>query len=209
MPSLETALLFLGAALALNLTPGPDMLYIAARSVSGGRAAGVVSALGVSVGLLFHVAVVAFGLAALLAAVPVAYDLIRIAGAIYLLALGLDLLLRSRHGNEVPSLPPSRLRRIFAQGVVTNVLNPKVALFFLAFLPQFVDINAGPPIPQIVFLGLLFNVQGTLVNLGVALLASRTTVWLRRSEQRISVLRRLTGAVFVALGARLAISSDR
>jgi len=209
MPSLETALLFLGAALALNLTPGPDMLYIAARSVSGGRAAGVVSALGVSVGLLFHVAAVAFGLAALLAAVPVAYDLIRIVGAIYLLALGLDLLLRPRHGNDVPSLPPSRLRRIFAQGVATNVLNPKVALFFLAFLPQFVDITAGPPIPQIVFLGLLFNVQGTLVNLGVALLASRTTVWLRGSEQRISVLRRLTGAVFVALGARLAMASNR
>ena len=209
MPSLETALLFLGAALALNLTPGPDMLYIAARSVSGGRAAGVVSALGVSVGLLFHVAAVAFGLAALLAAVPVAYDLIRIVGAIYLLALGLDLLLRPRHGNDVPSLPPSRLRRIFAQGVATNVLNPKVALFFLAFLPQFVDISAGPPIPQIVFLGLLFNVQGTLVNLGVALLASRTTVWLRGSEQRISVLRRLTGAVFVALGARLAMASNR
>src|SRR5215475_9971076 len=210
MPSLETALLFLGAALALNLTPGPDMLYIAARSVSGGRAAGVLSALGVSVGLLFHVAAVAFGLAALLAAVPVAYDLIRIVGAIYLLALGLDLLLRPRDDNNPPSLPPSRLRQIFAQGVVTNVLNPKVALFFLAFLPQFVDIiTAGPPIPQIVFLGLLFNVQGTLVNLGIALLASRTTAWLRRSEHRISVLRRVTGAVFVALGARLAISTNR
>src|SRR5262245_2750529 len=140
MPSLETALLFLGAALALNLTPGPDMLYIAARSVSGGRAAGVVSALGVSVGLLFHVAAVAFGLAALLAAVPVAYDLIRIVGAIYLLALGLDLLLESRPGNEVPSLPPSRLRRIFVQGVVMDVLNPNVALFFIAFLPQLVDL---------------------------------------------------------------------
>ena len=209
MPSLETALLFLGAALALNLTPGPDMFYIAARSVSGGRAAGVLSALGVSVGLLFHVAAVAFGLAALLAAVPVAYDLIRIVGAIYLLALGLDLVLRPRHGNDIPSLPRSSLRQIFAQGVVTNVLNPKVALFFLAFLPQFVDITAGPPIPQIVFLGLLFNVQGTLVNLGVALLASRTTAWLRDSEQRIAVLRRLTGAVFVALGARLAISTNR
>ena len=209
MPSPETVLLFLGAALALNLMPGPDMLYIAARSVSGGRAAGVLSALGVSVGLLFHVAAVAFGLAALLAAVPVAYDLIRIVGAIYLLALGLDLLLQPRDDNNPPSLPPSRLRQIFAQGVVTNVLNPKVALFFLAFLPQFVDISAGPPIPQIVFLGLLFNVQGTLVNLGVALLASRTTAWLRGSEKRVSVIRRLTGAVFVALGARLAISTNR
>jgi threonine/homoserine/homoserine lactone efflux protein len=185
------------------------MLYIAARSVSDGRAAGVVSALGISVGLLFHVAALALGLAALLAAVPIAYDIIRIVGAVYLLILGLGLLLRPQRGSDVASLPRARLRIIFAQGVVTNVLNPKVALFFLAFLPQFVDLTAGPPVPQIVFLGLLFNVQGTLVNLAVALLASRTTIWLRSSEHRISLLRRLTGAVFVGLGARLAISGNR
>jgi threonine/homoserine/homoserine lactone efflux protein len=202
-------LLFMGAALALNLTPGPDMLYIATRSISDGRAAGVVSALGISVGLLFHVAALALGLAALLAAVPIAYDIIRIVGAVYLLILGLGLLLRPQRGSDVASLPRARLRVIFAQGVVTNVLNPKVALFFLAFLPQFVDLTAGPPVPQIVFLGLLFNVQGTLVNLAVALLASRTTIWLRSSEHRISLLRRLTGAVFVGLGARLAISGNR
>jgi threonine/homoserine/homoserine lactone efflux protein len=94
MPSVEMVLLFMGAALVLNLTPGPDMLYIAARSVSGGRAAGVVSALGISVGLLFHVAALAIGVAALLAAVPLAYDIIRIVGAVYLLILGLGLLLR-------------------------------------------------------------------------------------------------------------------
>ena len=94
MPSVEMVLLFMGAALVLNLTPGPDMLYIAARSVSGGRAAGVVSALGISVGLLFHVAARALGVAALLAAVPLAYDIIRIVGAVYLLILGLGLLLR-------------------------------------------------------------------------------------------------------------------
>jgi threonine/homoserine/homoserine lactone efflux protein len=147
--------------------------------------------------------------AALLAAVPLAYDIIRIVGAVYLLILGLGLLLRPQRESDVASLPRARLRVIFAQGVVTNVLNPKVALFFLAFLPQFVDLTAGPPVPQIVFLGLLFNVQGTLVNLAIALLASRTTVWLRSSEHRISVLRRLTGAVFVGLGARLAISGNR
>ncbi len=209
MPSLEMVLLFMGAALALNLTPGPDMLYIAARSVSDGRAAGVLSALGISVGLLFHVAALALGLAALLAAVPLAYDIIRILGAVYLLVLGLGLLLRPRRRSDVASLPRLRLPLIFAQGVVTNVLNPKVALFFLAFLPQFVDLPAGPPVPQIVLLGLLFNVQGTLVNLAVALLASRTTVWLRSSEHRLSVLQRLTGALFVGLGARLAISGNR
>ena len=209
MPSLEIVLLFLGAALALNLTPGPDMLYVVARSVGDGRAAGVASALGVSVGLLFHVAALALGLAALLATVPLAYDLLRIAGAVYLIVVGLGLMLRPQRESHVASLRRARLRVVFAQGVLTNVLNPKVALFFLAFLPQFVDLAAGPPVPQIIFLGLLFNAQGTLVNLAVALLASRTTLWLRSSERRISVLQRLTGAIFVGLGARLAISGDR
>ncbi len=205
MPSLEMVLLFMGAALALNLTPGPDMLYVAARSVSDGRAAGILSAIGISVGLLFHVTALALGLAALLAAVPLAYDLIRIVGAVYLLALGLDLLLRPRDAGEVALLPRSSFRAIFLQAVVTNVLNPKVALFFLAFLPQFVAPAAGSPVPQIVLLGLLFNVQGTLVNLAVALLAARTTVWLRAGQRRALLLQRVTGAVFVGLGARLAI----
>ena len=139
---------------------------------------------------------------------PVAYDIVRVAGAVYLLMLGLGLLLRPRRASGMTSLPRSRLRVIFAQGFVTNVLNPKVALFFLAFLPQFVDLTAGPPVPQIVFLGLLFNVQGTLVNLAVALLANHATVWLRSSERRVSLLQRVTGLVFVGLGARLAIPDN-
>ena len=198
-------LLFMAAALALNLTPGPDMLYVTARSISDGRAAGVLSAFGIAAGTLVHITALALGLAALLAAVPIAYDVVRIAGAIYLVAIGIQLVLRPRTAADVAQLPRSRLRVIFAQAVITNVLNPKVALFFLAFLPQFVDRAAGPPVPQIVLLGLLFNVQGTLVNVAVALLASRTTVWLRSNERRISLLQRLTGGIFVALGIRLAM----
>jgi len=205
MPSAEMVLVFMAAALALNLTPGPDMLYVTARSISDGRAAGVLSAFGIAAGTLVHITALALGLAALLATVPLAYDVVRIAGAIYLVVIGLQLLLRPRRAAEVAQLERTRLRVIFAQAVVTNVLNPKVALFFLAFLPQFVDATAGPPVPQIVLLGLLFNVQGTLVNVAVALLASRTTGWLRSSGRRISVLQRMTGALFVALGARLAI----
>ena len=198
--------LFMAAALALNLTPGPDMLYVTARSVSDGRTAGVLSAFGIATGTLVHIAALALGLAALLAAVPLAYDMVRIAGAAYLLVLGAQLLLRPRRATAVDALEKTRLRVIFAQAVLTNVLNPKVALFFLAFLPQFVDRAAGPPVPQIVLLGLLFNVQGTVVNIAVALLASRTTAWLRASERRVLALQRMTGAVFVALGAKLAIS---
>ena len=207
MPGIEMVLVFMAAALALNLTPGPDMLYVTARSVSDGRSAGVVSAFGIAAGTLVHITALALGLAALLAAVPLAYDAVRIAGAIYLGVIGLQLMLRPRTAGGVAQLPRSRLRVVFAQAVVTNVLNPKVALFFLAFLPQFVDPAAGAPVPQIVLLGLAFNVQGTLVNVAVALLASRTTHWLRSSERRISMLQRLTGALFVALGARLALGN--
>ena len=202
-------LVFMAAALALNLMPGPDMLYVAARSVSDGRAAGVLSAFGIATGTLVHIAALALGLAALLAAVPLAYDAVRIAGAIYLLVIGIQLIARPRTAAEVAQLPRSRLRIIFMQAVVTNVLNPKVALFFLAFLPQFVDRAAGPPVPQIILLGLLFNIQGTFVNVVVALLASRGSNWLRASERRVAVLQRMTGALFVALGARLAVAGNR
>jgi threonine/homoserine/homoserine lactone efflux protein len=208
MPSLEMLLVFLGAALALNLTPGPDMLYIAARSTGEGRAAGVVSAVGISLGILVHLAALALGLSALLAAVPLAYDAVRFAGAAYLVFLGLRLVFRPRPPGEVATVAPSRLRAVFLQGVITNVLNPKVALFFLAFLPQFVD-PVAPPVPQIIFLGLLFNAQGTLVNLSVAVLASRSTAWIRLGERRASLLQRVTGVAFLALGARLAVSGNR
>src|SRR4051794_25357391 len=150
MPSIEMVLLFLAAALALNLTPGPDMMYVTARSVGDGRRAGVVAAFGIGAGTLAHIAALALGLAALLAAVPLAYDALRIAGAVYLLVLGMRLLLRP--GRTLPgvALAPSPLGAVFAQAVITNVLNPKVALFFLAFLPQFVDPAAGPALAQIV-----------------------------------------------------------
>lgn len=205
MPSPEIVLLFLGAALVLNLTPGPDMMYVAARSISDGRAAGVVSALGIAAGTLLHVAAIALGLAALLAATPFAYTLIRTAGALYLVLLGLRLLLRPQGAIPAAAVARSTLGAIFAQGVITNALNPKVALFFVAFLPQFVDPAAGPAAPQVLLLGLLFNVQGTLVNVLVALLASRGTAWLRANGRRVALLQRLTGVVFLALGSRLAL----
>src|SRR5205085_5352671 len=174
MPSAETLALFMTAALALNLTPGPDMMYVTARSVSDGRRAGVVAAFGIGAGTLVHIAAIALGLAALLAAVPLAYEALRIAGGVYLLVIGVRLLLRPRRVPPGVALAPSPLGGVFAQAVMTNVLNPKVALFFLAFLPQFVDAAAGPALSQIVLLGLLFDVQGTVVNVAVALVASGT-----------------------------------
>ena len=209
MPAVETLALFMAAALALNLTPGPDMLYVTARSVSDGRRAGVVAAFGIGAGTLVHITALALGLAALLAAVPLAYDALRIAGAVYLLVIGVQLLLRPRNTGAAAPLLQASLRTIFAQAVLTNVLNPKVALFFLAFLPQFVDPAAGPAVAQIVLLGLIFDVQGTVVNVAVALLASGTTRRLRANPGAVSLLQRLTGAIFVTLGARLAVAANR
>ena len=203
MPTLHSLALFIAAGLALNLTPGPDMLYVAARGAGEGRSAGIVSALGIGVGTLVHIALVAAGLAAVLAAVPVAYLAIRLGGAGYLIYLGARALM-SKPMVEAGALAPASLGAIFRQGVITNVLNPKVALFFLAFLPQFVDASRGNPVLQVVALGLLFDTTGTLVNLAVAIGSSRAAARLRAPSVW---LQRATGGIFVALGVKLALAS--
>jgi threonine/homoserine/homoserine lactone efflux protein len=206
MADLHTIALFMVAALALNFAPGPDMLYVIARSTGEGRRAGIASALGIAVGCLVHTGALALGLSALLAAVPLAYQLIRYAGAAYLVYLGIGALTHAMPLDRVVALEPTPLGAIFRQGVVTNVLNPKVALFFLAFLPQFIDPSRGNPAFQIMVLGLLFNTSGTLVNLGVAALSSGATGWLRRRERSARALQRVTGTIFIALGVRLAVA---
>jgi threonine/homoserine/homoserine lactone efflux protein len=202
MPTFHSLALFIAAGLALNLTPGPDMLYVAARGASEGRPAGIASALGIGAGTLVHIALVAAGLAAVLAAVPVAYLAIRLGGAAYLIYLGVRGLL-ARSSVAAEQLEPASLGAIFRQGVITNVLNPKVALFFLAFLPQFVDASRGNPALQVIALGLIFNTTGTLVNLGVAVGSSRAAARLR-SQSRW--LQRVTGVIFVGLGLKLAFA---
>lgn len=190
-------IVFFTAMLLLNITPGPDMLYVIARSAGQGRAAGIASALGIGAGCFFHIFAVAFGLAGILRAVPLAYEIVRYAGAAYLIWLGVRMLL-SRKAEGPVVVRPASLRRIFAQGVVTNVLNPKVALFFLAFLPQFIDPN-GSALRQIISLGLIFDLSGTVVNLIVAVAAGAAGAFLP------SGFRFVTGGVFVALGLRLGL----
>jgi threonine/homoserine/homoserine lactone efflux protein len=201
-------ILFATATLALNLTPGPDMLYISARSVAQGRRAGVLSALGVAGGGAVHTCLVAFGLAGLLARVPMAYDVIRYAGAAYLIYLGLRLLLESPSG-ATPPVPNESSRMVFVQGLITNVLNPKVALFFLAFLPQFADPARGALWWQFLILGAWFNLSGTLVNLTVALIASTGRRLALGGARSSRWLRKLSAAVFIGLGTRLALASNR
>jgi threonine/homoserine/homoserine lactone efflux protein len=208
VPAPHDLLLFIAAGLALNFAPGPDMLLVASTSVGSGQRAGRAAALGIGTGTLVHISLVAFGLAALLAAVPLAYDVLRIAGAVYLVSLGARLLLR-RAAVAEPAGRTTSVAAAFRLGIITNVLNPKVALFFLAFLPQFVSPARGSMIAQVFLLGLIFDFNGTLVNLLVASVAGHATEWLRRSSRASRALQRLTGAIFLGLGARLALAARR
>ncbi|WP_163784684.1 LysE family translocator [Myxococcus vastator] len=194
------------AALALILTPGPDTMYVLARSMGQGRKAGIVSALGIFVGGLFHIAAAAFGLSALLATSALAFSVVKWGGAAYLVWMGVQLLRAQDDApEEVRALPALGLRRIFRDGVVTNVLNPKVAVFFLAFLPQFVDASAGSTGLQFLGLGLMFSVTGTSWLVLLAATAGAFGGWMRRNPRVAAWQQRVTGGVFVVLGARLAL----
>jgi threonine/homoserine/homoserine lactone efflux protein len=209
VPEFNSLLVFVAAGLLLNITPGPDVLYIVGRSIGQGRIAGLVSVLGISTGCLFHVASAALGLSALMLALPLAYDAVRYAGAAYLVWLGVRALASKSSPLHVQRVDPERLGRVFRQGVVTNVLNPKVALFFLAFLPQFTDPARGPVPLQIALLGLIFIGNGTIVCIGYALAASWLREWLKSRYDVATWLNRAMGGLFVGLGVRLALESRR
>jgi RhtB (resistance to homoserine/threonine) family protein len=195
---------FMLASLLLNVTPGPDTLYIVSRSVSQGRRAGLVSALGISTGCLVHTGLAAFGLSAILAASATAFEAVKYAGAFYLIYLGIRALRkRPAQVEGMTSSPHRSALALYRQGVMTNVLNPKVALFFLAFLPQFIVPNSGlGPVPFLI-LGLLFVTQGALWCFLIVLSASYATKALRTNGRAALILEKLTGIVFIALGLNL------
>jgi threonine/homoserine/homoserine lactone efflux protein len=201
-PQIHDLPLFIASSLLLNITPGPDTLYIAARSAGQGRRAGMVAALGVSAGCYVHILAAALGLSALLAASAAAFTALKWLGGLYLIYLGLSLL---RGGQPAfgPVLVPDGLQTIFFQAFVTDVLNPKMALFFLAFLPQFVEPAVGQPALAFLFLGLVFNLGGTAWCLLVAWAVARFGPALTRGN-RVSVwLQRGLAGLFVVLGVRL------
>lgn len=209
MPDFSSLLVFVAAGLLLNITPGPDVLYIVGRSLAQGRIAGVVSALGISTGCLFHVAAAALGLTALVLAVPIAYDVVRYTGAAYLVWLGLRAIVSRSSPLDVQRVEPDRLGRIFRQGMLTNILNPKVALFFLAFLPQFTDPARGSVPLQVTWLGLIFIVNGTVVCVVYAIGASWLGEWLRTRYDVATWLNRAMGGIFISLGVRLAFGNRK
>lgn len=209
MFDLASLALFMTATLALNLAPGPDMLYVSTRSLTQGRRAGVISALGIAAGSGVHTVAIASGLAALLRALPLAYEIVRFAGAAYLIWLGVQALRGKAGPASAKPLDRASEWAVFRQGAITNILNPKVALFFLAFLPQFVDPARGSVALQIVVLGCLFNCSGTIVNVAVAYLAASAGRWLGARGHVERIFRWLTASVFIGLGVRLALGDRK
>ncbi|WP_214408518.1 LysE family translocator [Sphaerisporangium fuscum] len=202
MVSPSKLLVFFLAATALVIVPGPNIIYITARGLAQGRAAAVMSALGVETGTLVHIAAASAGLSYLIARSATAFAAVKWAGAAYLVYLGIRTL-TSRNGADAREAARQPLRRVFAEGVIVNVLNPKVILFFLAFLPQFVDADAGAPALQIVVLGLALLTLG-LVNDMVYALGVGTLGTVLRGRQR--ALRYVSGCVYLGLGIATAFT---
>jgi threonine/homoserine/homoserine lactone efflux protein len=201
--------LFVTAALALNLTPGPDMAYVSARAVGQGREAGVLSALGITTGRLLHLVAAVLGLSTLLASSAAAARVVRVAGGLYLLWLGIRMIVAAGHPLEEQRGAAERGRlRIYLQGVATNALNPKVALFYLAFLPQFVDPRRGSVALQLVILGTIQNLGGTLVQLAIAWTGGGLGDRLRERGRWLRLQRQATGGILALLGARLLLPSS-
>jgi threonine/homoserine/homoserine lactone efflux protein len=210
MPDPSTYALFVAAALALLLVPGPAVIYVVARSVEGGRLTGLVSVLGIELGTLMHVVFAAAGLSAIVVSSAAAFSLVKWLGAAYLIWLGLRQILGPDRGDEeLPSGVGENRFRVFSQSVLVQVLNPKVALFFLAFLPQFVDPARGAAWTQIVVLGATLAILGLFTDGLYALLGGTAGDWIRKRSTGAGLRRAgryVTGGVYIALGAVAAIS---
>jgi len=205
MPDFAHLALFLGAAVVLLIVPGPAVLYITARSIDQGRLAGVVSVLGIAVGTLVHLIAAAVGVSAILMRSALAFETLRYAGAVYLVWLGVMKFRSARSTTAVTNTPKESLGQIFRKGIAVNILNPKTALFFFAFLPQFV--NPGrPAATQILILGTIFLIMGVTSDSLYALAAGSAATWLRG---RTDIARRseyAAGTVYIALGAMTALT---
>lgn len=199
---------FLIAGILLNLTPGADTMYILGRAISQGKKAGILSALGISTGAIFHVIFATLGLSIILAKSAVAFMIVKYLGAAYLIYLGVKSLGFRAKGQLELETKAEHVgnKRIYMSGILTNILNPKVALFFLAFLPQFIDPNYAQSSLSFLVLGLTFLCTGTIWCLTLALFASRLSDRIRRNYKIKVWLDRITGGIFIMLGIKLALS---
>ena len=209
IPSTADLTLFISAALVLLAIPGPAVLYIITQSVEQGRKAGLVSDLGIHTATLVHVLAAALGLSALLASSALAFSIVKYAGAAYLIWLGLKKILTQPVPAALDAPPKARrYGRMFRDGFIVNLLNPKTALFFLAFLPQFVDVSRGHVASQVLFLGMVFVLLGLLSDACYAMAASAAGRWLRRSRAYLHFERYVGGAMLIALGITAALAGN-
>ncbi len=201
---------FLLAVLVIQVTPGPGRLFILANGVAGGPRAGVAAAFGAASGMLVHTGAAAAGLAALFRAAPTVYDGVRLAGAAYLLWLAVG---HFRSGGGLGALEPatssSSTRRVYLRAMLNNLANPKVILFFVAFLPQFIVRGGAPAVLQFVVLGGLFLLVGLVLDVAIGILAGRIGEAVRRREWVTRLLDRLAGTIFAGIGLRMALSDKR
>jgi threonine/homoserine/homoserine lactone efflux protein len=209
MPEASSLTVFIVAALALLLVPGPAVLYIIARSVDQGRTAGLISVVGVGLGSMVHVGAAALGLSALLVQSATAFRTVKYLGAAYLVYLGVRRLLGKDDVTAESDGSSRTLRRVFTQGIWVNILNPKTALFFFAFLPQFVNTDGAPIGLQILFLGTLLVVMGIVTDGTYALAAGTMGGWLKQRPRVVTAQRWLAGGVFISLGLATALSGSR
>jgi threonine/homoserine/homoserine lactone efflux protein len=206
IPNLSSLLLFVSAALLLLVIPGPAVFYIVGRSIGHGPSAGLVSAFGISIGTLVHTAAAAVGLSALLMSSALAFSAVKYLGAAYLVYLGIQKIRRDEPFELSGDADRLKLSRIFAQGIVVNILNPKSALFFFAFLPQFVDPARGPVAPQIIFLGFLFALLGLASDSAWALTAGTVARLFRRNPRAMRNQRYVSGGMLISLGVATAFA---
>lgn len=198
-------MLFLATSIAITFAPGPDNLQVLARGISQGRAAGFVAALGFTAGILFHTTLAALGVAAVLRSSPVAFQILKLAGAAYLVWIGIKAL-RSQGLANAHARPPQPLGAIFRQSVIGNLMNPKVTLFFVVFLPQFVDPHGAQPVTLQMFeLGALFMLQTAAIFSLFGVSAGAIGAWLKRRPKAGVWLDRIAGATFIAIGIRVAL----
>ena len=201
--------LFVVASVVLLLTPGPAVLYIVARSVEQGRAAGLVSVLGIHLGTIVHITAAAVGLSALVVSSALAFAIVKYLGAAYLVWIGIRTLLARAPDAAAPAPPAEPLRRVLRDGFVVNLFNPKTAIFFLAFLPQFVDPGRGALPLQILVLGLTFMGLGMVSDGMFALAAGAAGDFLRRNRRVVRLQRWFAGSAFIGLGLAAALASRR
>jgi threonine/homoserine/homoserine lactone efflux protein len=206
---IQNLYLFFIASLLLNLAPGNDMIYVASRSISQGIKAGIISAIGIFIGCFVHIMAAVFGLSIIIMKSAFLFEFIKLLGAGYLIYLGIKAFITTQNFNEIGSLPKVDKWKLLKQGIITNALNPKVALFFLSFLPQFIQIGSPFYKVQLFSLGLWFDMQGTLALIIIAWLLGKTRNLIKDNQKFWKIQGKITGLILIGIGIKVALSAKK